>query len=279
MDLIFNELSFRDLSTDLYNAKVRMSILLHVCKEGREIGMNRLAVRPDFREQYLFANYSVTDWLNDSSVSFTLKNLLLAIVRYPYIDSNDQHIETQFISSYTFLASEDTVTEGLAVAYLYNTIAISLSSAEIWSSNEIALKFSGEGFEDQRISVKHASQTDHIKSHQEWIGRRVGIKLVVTELNFSNKEINLRDDHGKDVLQNFSRKIVRSQYIVKVINSLPFNPRETNFIRSCSPDGKIEIVLVRSDQGLGLVIQSTGRNLSETQEIAKLLEHEFSSEY
>jgi len=92
---------------------------------------------------------------------------------------------------------------------------------------------------------------------------------------WKNKEVKLRDDHGKEVLLAFAKKIVKSEYVIKVVNSLPFNPQENNFTKKCYPNGQIELVLIETDRGLGLIIQTTGRNQSETEEIAKILEKEF----
>jgi len=91
-----------------------------------------------------------------------------------------------------------------------------------------------------------------------------------------NKIINLRDDHGQDILQEFAQRIRRSPYVTKIINSLPFNSRRTNPIRRTSADGIVEFVLTWTDQGLGLCIQTTGRNLAETNSIALHLQENFS---
>jgi len=98
---------------------------------------------------------------------------------------------------------------------------------------------------------------------------------VETYLTVDQKQIKLRDDHGQDVLETFAKKIIKSPYVEGIINSLPFNPKARESIKKCTPDGKIEIVLTTTDKGIGLVIQSTGRNLKETQAIAEFLQHEY----
>ena len=55
-----------------------------------------------------------------------------------------------------------------------------------------------------------------------------------------------------------------------------FSSHNRNFIRNYYYDGKIEITLPWTDKGLGLVIQSTGRNRRETEKIANLLEEKYS---
>lgn len=90
------------------------------------------------------------------------------------------------------------------------------------------------------------------------------------------KQINLRDDHGKDKLQTFAEEVCGSPYVKKIINSLPFNNKRTNPIRRTKQNGIIEFVLTWTDQGLGLCIQTTGRNLAETNTIAIHLKEKYS---
>jgi putative CRISPR-associated protein (TIGR02619 family) len=94
--------------------------------------------------------------------------------------------------------------------------------------------------------------------------------------NPDRKQINLRDDHGKDILQKFAEKIRPSPYVKKIINSLPFNSRRTNPILNTTKDGIVEFVLTWTDAGLGLCIQTTGRNLAETNTIALHLKEKYS---
>ena len=74
----------------------------------------------------------------------------------------------------------------------------------------------------------------------------------------------------------FARRLCHSPYVVEIVNSIPYNPHESLFIRTVKDNGLIEIVLTNTDKGLGLVLQSTGRNMQETQEIAKILEEQYS---
>jgi putative CRISPR-associated protein (TIGR02619 family) len=91
------------------------------------------------------------------------------------------------------------------------------------------------------------------------------------------KKISLRDDHGKDKLLAFSEKLCRSPYVTKIVNSLPFNSHQKTPIRRTKPNGIIEFVLTWTDQGYGVCIQTTGRNLAETNTIALHLQKEFTN--
>ncbi|HEX8548919.1 MAG TPA: hypothetical protein VF691_18280, partial [Cytophagaceae bacterium] len=176
MDFIFNELSFKDSCADIHGGQLIMENLLQVCKQGRELGMSRLAIRPDFYEQSLLDGYSIRNWLNDQTVRKSFKDLMLSIVRHPYIDNNDTSIEEEFVSSYFYLTNKETSSvEGLAVAYLYRTMAISLYSSEAWNAHQISLNFSKEGYDGQTVKVNHASLTPHIEQHKDWIASRIGV--------------------------------------------------------------------------------------------------------
>src|SRR5579863_1065227 len=234
MDFIFNELCFRDTFQDEYSGRAGMSNLLQVCKEGRSLGISGLAVRTDFIEQTLAAEYTVREWLNDQAVRRVEKDLFLAIRRYPYVDSEDTMIEERYILCKASLVDGDmSDPEGLVIAYLYKTLSISLCSAEKWKVDEISLKFVEEGYDEQVVKIRHASRVSHLENHKDWIASRVGVKLNITDLHVSEKKIRLRDDHGKDILDRFSRKLVRSPYVTGVINSMPFNCHDRDFIRNC----------------------------------------------
>ena len=99
--------------------------------------------------------------------------------------------------------------------------------------------------------------------------------LQKSTLSYDRKVINLRDDHGKDVLTEHARKLLHSPYVIGVINSLPFNRNISRYILQVRENGILNIVLPWTDNGYGMAIQTTGRNIRESQEIAKILEKEY----
>jgi putative CRISPR-associated protein (TIGR02619 family) len=91
----------------------------------------------------------------------------------------------------------------------------------------------------------------------------------------AKKHIHLRDDHGQDELEKFSKKICHSPYVKSIINSLPFNSQRKNCIRRTKTNGIVEFVLTWTDSGLGICIETTGRTLAETNTIALHLKQEY----
>lgn len=277
MDLIFNELSLFHRAGSQFEAKNLMETLLFTCKDANKKDFNRLRVNENFTQLLLFEKYTIMDWLNDNSVRKDYKNLLLGLKRYPFIMEGDENIENIFIQNYYYLNIPDVKelhrkeTEGLAVAFLYNTLSISFATTEVWENTIIELLEKTEENETN-VKVKHISNPKHIEFHNEWIESNRPIELIEANILPAKKIINIGDDHGKDILNKFANKLINSNYVVKIINSLRFNPNEKNFIRKIHADGKIEIVLTWTDEGYGLIFQTTGRNLQETKLIADIIE-------
>lgn len=125
------------------------------------------------------------------------------------------------------------------------------------------------------VTVCNISSQEHLEVHRDVFENKKDILLVESNIPQKLKKISLRDDHGKDLLQDFANQIVKSPYICEVVNSLPFNPHERNFIKKVRENGLIEIVLPWTDKGLGMVVKTTGRNLRETTEIARIIRETF----
>lgn len=158
---------------------------------------------------------------------------------------------------------------GLAVAHMLNSVSFSIFSSE-WNQNFILLRGN-----DKIIEVRHISSPAHIELHKIFFEEVKEIQLLPCFLAPKDKPIHLRDDHGKDKLLEFSKRLLKSNYICEIINSLPYNPRERKFIRKVSGNGLIEIVLPWTDLGLGIVVKTTGRNLRETQQIANIIQEQY----
>ena len=78
-----------------------------------------------------------------------------------------------------------------------------------------------------------------------------------------------------DVLEAFSKRLIRSPYLIGIINSLPYNPYERKFIKRIRENGLIEIVLPWTDKGYGIVVKTTGRTIKETEMIGKIIMEEY----
>ena len=204
---------------------------------------------------------------NDASKR-NLLSFIYAFLRAPYegsvavLDSQDEYFEHDW-------RYQNSSCFGLAMSYLTDSMTISFDEA-LWGAVVTIRK------DDDDVEVRNVSNLAHFECHQEWFESLKAIELQITSIAIEDKCISLRDDHGSDVLYEFAKKICRSPYVEGVVNSLPFNPKEKKFIRRVREHGLVECVLNWTDAGYGMVIKTTGRNIRETEIIAKQLEKEYS---
>lgn len=280
MELVFNEISAEELAASTEAARERMQGLLNIARRAKPHGFNKIPVGYGFFEIVLAQGYQVRDWLNDVHVRQDHKTLLMGLRRQPYIPEENEELVNTFLLAEDYYLDEPCVAqgrsvEGLAVACIQNTIAVSFPSAPVWDNVQIRLC---DQSKNQR-TVRHISVEEHFHEHVSWLDFLRKPSLVRSGTPPDGKPVHLRDDHGKDLLLKFSKQLVHSPYVEGVINSLPFNPKHKMFIKKITDDGKIEMVLHRKDKGYGLVVQSTGRNGRETARIAEELEERFYRRY
>lgn len=272
MELIFNEISLHDKPENEYQAKFILENFAQTCGSFKKEGFNKLRVESDFWANIYFNNRNLSNFLQQIP-SQTQKSFLRSFIRKPYIaDDFISEADEKYVQNEYFYETHKVT--GLAYAYLLDTIAVSLLTNLVWESTNILIieKCNGYG---NKVSVKNASKPEHERSHKDWINSQKPIVLIKTKQKPQDKLIKLRDDHGKDVLQTFSERLRNSEYVKSIINSLPFNPNEKDFIHKIYPNGQIEIVLNKTDKGLGIIVQTAGRNLRETTEISKILEDKY----
>jgi hypothetical protein len=273
-DMIFNELSLKPLCATKTECFNRINELIKTYKSAKQFQFNRIRFDEAFDQIILSADgYSLNDFCFENR---TLGALLLGLSRYPFIDENSKE-EERFIENIFYIneQGEKLKAYGLAAVYLYSTIGIGFASDRYWE--KFTHKLIIEGREGQISTVLCASTPEHFESDEFhlWLDENIEVELIESDLSVEKKKIALRDDHGKDILLKFSKKILKSPYVLSVVNSLPFNPSQRNFIKKVYPTGKIEIVLIDTDMGLGIVIETTGRNLKETRVISEILSNQY----
>ena len=254
MESFFNELSLREAKLDHQKT---ITGVIDTCNELKK---------------YTFSKCRI-----DSSSSHSLlrmfsrfgKNgigLFYSMFCQPF-DNGNEPIDNEYLM-HNWKIGEDEC-QGLAYAFLNDSISISLSN-EPWLQDMIEVRK-----DSTPVSVRNSFSSD-ISFHREWLESFTPINLVTTDIEPSKKQISIRDDHGKDVLLKFSKQICSSPYVVKVINSMPFNSNLTRFIRRTYSDGRIELVLNWTELGFGIIVQTTGRNKRETDRIGEILKAKYS---
>lgn len=205
--------------------------------------------------------------LNDDPQKRNVMNFIYAFFHAPYdSDENTPYYADEYLMHRWTYEGKECV--GLAYSYIMDSLSLSFCAAK-WKQSVDIKK------DSEPVSVRNISEKSHLDVYKPWLERLKEVQLTKSPLDRNEKKIHLRDDHGKDKLFDFSKKLCECEYVTGVINSLPFNPKERNFIRRVCPNGIIECVLCWTDEGYGIAIQTTGRNLRETERIAEILKEEF----
>lgn len=257
MELIANELSVDQYVFDSFE---KMKDFSEVYKKLRMYGITTCRIATS--DLLIIQNA-----LSKDKRKRNLLNLVYAFLRTPFEEGDkiSENEENYYGSDWKYL---DKNCLGLAMSYLIGTISLSFDASKWPASIELTKN-------KDTIWVRNVSKENDVMIHADWIESFKEIELLKSEIEPNQKKIYLRHDHGEDVLRKFSKRLVRSPYVIEIINSLPFNSKDRDFIRKIDENGTIECVLTWTDEGIGVVIKTTGRNYRETEKIAEILRKQF----
>lgn len=257
MDLFFNELSIKNRDSLDYHSIIT---IVSVYKELLKYNITTCRIATD-------DNNKLFQMINDLPNSINVKNFYFAFFKSPYESEMVEKKQDDYYEHTWTYNSENCI--GFALAFLLNSASFSIYGSD-W-----IMPFM-EMLKDDKINcVKNICVKEHVDIHLSKLQDETEIELITCDIQVSDKKIVLRNDHGMDILEDFSRRLIQSPYLLGVINSLPYNPYERKFIKKVKENGLIEIVLPWTDKGYGIVIKTTGRTFKETKKIAEILEEEF----
>jgi len=279
MELLLNELSVQPLSEDKYAANDKMKQFAEAISEARKKNFKLIRSHLSSSEISLTEDYTLFDWLQNKDVPTKYRNFLFGMITQPFIKDEDEEVVDKYIeANYFFEDSESgiakTACTGLASAYLYETLSISLLSAPVWNKTKLPIIIENE--EETRIesvfnvSLKKSFEDEEIA---EYVGNLGNVELVETDIAPKDKKIHLADHHGKKELAELAKQLKNSPYVVEMRST---NWGGKKFIRKTHKDGVIEVLLYKTSKGYALWVQTTGRNLRETKAIAQILDDRYS---
>ncbi len=257
MELFFNELSIEgkeSISTDsvLAFVKVYRALLKY------EITTCRIASEDNHKLHQMIQN--MPDFLN-------IRNFYFSFFRSPYELEKVEEEQDEYFEHEWLYNGKPCI--GLPLAVILNSAALSICESD-WDDAFVYITKDGDA-----NTVRNISLEQHVDVHIPQIQASEEPELVKCDLQMEDKRISLRDDHGTDVLMDFSKRLIRCPYVVGVINSLPFNSHERRFIKKIRGEGLIEIVLPWTDKGYGVVVKTTGRTMKETEMISRIIMEEY----
>jgi hypothetical protein len=206
MDCIFNELSLEEEISSKIEAINLMIELIYLCKE-----INRLCKRPkmklraieNLRQKELSIGYTVQDWLSDKNVDREYQRLLYTLLDSPTVNEAIVREEEYMAANFKYIDNDiEKESDGLGVAYTTGkngVLTLSLNSHPRWNTHEIALLHFYNN-QQEKITVKHASQKDHLDKNKSFI-------LIIKSGDFNLPTL---DDPFPNLIQ--SNKLVNNDW-------------------------------------------------------------------
>lgn len=283
MELIFNEISFLPHSNNEVLLKEQFINMLKIFVEIKEnYGYNHIVFPINIGDIKVTIDKSFHQWAYSIEKKGD-KNKILSVIKRPF--GNDVLQEKVMeLNKYYYenkgVGIEEEYCIGLATTYLKQKVSVSLLSNPCWDTTKIDFKeIIDDEFNTKDVDVENITSLNHLLDNniQTKLMYSGALLLLKSPLKPDEKKLNLSGDHhGNNKLKTFSKRIFQSEYVVSVINNIDFSPNSSDLIKNTYADGKIELVLYWESAGYGMIIQTTGRNLRETDEIAKLLNEKYS---
>lgn len=273
MDLYFNELSVSGLTEDTIYQKVVM--FANVVKEARQQGFRYVRFEKDMRSIMLSHDLSFAKFCEINSKDPIIK-ALFSVQGYPYF--TDEGGEDSFLLNDYRVLMPDGHKEsvyGLAAAVYYNSCGVSFNTIQWESLLHQVLIESGDS--RKTVFVISLSDLAHFdtKEFSDWADSSLPEPELISSKSIPmDKKISLPDHHGKEILYEFSKRLVRSPFVEEIINSIERKPKEKDFIYSLHDGNLIDIRLIRHG-GIGVIVRTTAKNERQLRAIARRLEEQF----
>jgi hypothetical protein len=277
MELVFNELSIT-LVADKYTAAHTMKLFADVVNEARKKGFKHIRSHYDTNQIMLAEDYTLFDWLNDKSVSKNYRDYMYGIIVRPFIKEEDIEIVEQYVEANYYFedkAANINKTEclGLASAYLYETLSVSLSTLPVWEQYKLPIIIEKEAQVSSESVYNISSTASFVPEIIDFIEYAKEPELIETSMNPDAKSIHLAAHHGIKELRDLCNQLKNCSYVEEMRST---NWGGSKFIRKIHEDGVIEIVLFKTTRKYALSVKTTGRNLRETKAIADKLDARYS---
>ena len=275
----FNELSIDPVCKSETEKHNRIVSFVNTIKKAKEVyGTKQVRYQTNLCNIHLDEKDSMQDYCN-KNIHNPEAIAILSSQTSPQVDLNDSVIEEKYKKTKGTIEKDgDCIdADGFTAAFVYNTFAIGFDSDKFWAKPLHKILITSKG-ETKEAEWPCLSRPEHIDEEalSLWADAHSEVELVKSTLSVQDKTVNLRDDHGKDILAEHAKRLLNNDYVDGILNSLSFKPTSTTYLNKVNPDGTIDIVLFWTDRGLSMRVKTTGRNIQETQAIADILRKKYS---
>lgn len=282
----FNELSMQPLCDSDTSAEQRVRDFLITLREVRKhTGITKVRHDGNLTTIKLTDTQTLQDYINSHTKDVSVRALLGIFVE-PHIDTEDSISFQAYCDTKTEVVLGDGMcvpAEGFNAAYCQNTFCVGFESCVTWqkdffdlvvTSNKKKSNVSWACISSPQVYITERDDTSRKLAFDKWLQAR-SVELVESPIQPEDKSSDVEGDHGQHLLKEHAKMLNRHPYVDGVLTSLPFKPHSREYVLKIYDDGLLDIVLWWEDAGYSMRIKTTGRNVAETKEIAKILREKY----
>ena len=194
LEMVLNELSLRTPAADIPTAQKLMSELIATVRQATVSGVKReLRTSDEIHSIELAPSYSLIQWRNDRTVNQEERLFFKTLIsKFPLWTDVAEEIKDSFDLSQVWHQGEEA--KGLGFAVVIDALAVSLISEARWDCSRLELEVKrldeNENLIDERLEIIHASRSNHVQEHSDWINNRIR-STVVDGLELWNRKDEL----------------------------------------------------------------------------------------
>lgn len=282
--MVTNELFFNELSLNPHceEGELHRRVLQYaeVLRRCGELDHKRIRYENDFAAVLVSPEKSLATYCYENIRNKDLNtsiSLILSTQYQPYIDPDTEQEAMYVENDYKVIVGDDSVSAyGLTSAFLSNSFSVGFQSSDEWNSCGFSVSVMSDGSLNKVGRVFCVSDLAHFDDNAfvNWYVDCHDVTYVKRK-NDPYRRLS-SDHHGKDILIRFTDKIMKEDFVIGIVNSLPFESRATKFVETIGGDGIINLRLIGTDKGLGVAVQTTGKCKLQTTYFAKVLEEKYS---
>lgn len=270
----FNDLSSIPRCTNEAETEQRMTLYIQVLQKAGLKGIKKVRYADDLTTILLRDGYSVQDYCN-SHMKIDAARLVLSMATKPQVPEEDDDVLELYLDTETYVIKDQPMrADGFNAAFCMGTYCIGFASDTFWLMPQFRINVSSNDVSES-YTWYCVSTPAHFQDagFQEWLEQFLPLDLQTSSLIPTNKIISLRDDHGKDKLQEHAQRLVNSPFVEGILTSLAFNNHSRSYVSKQSDfaHGLIDVVLYWESHGYSMRVKTTGRNIRETVAIADIL--------
>ena len=282
----FNELSIQPLCISAAAVEQRVRNFLLMMHEVRNhTDVRKVRHDGDMTTILLTSSMTLQDYINAHTKDPAVI-ALFSIIIHPQVDmADDVSLQSYVDTTVNIDLGNGTIkkADGFNAAYCQGTFCVGFESCATWLNDFYQLSITSNGKQKlvswACISSPLVYGTTPQQAHRQqafelWL-QQINPVLVSSVKQPHEKSIDLRDDHGKKELEDHAKLLCQHEHVEAILTSLPFKPKARNYIDNITEDGLVDVVLWWEDAGYSMRVKTTGRNVSETREIARLLKEKY----